>query len=439
MYSILNFKKGKLLAHYDFLFAVISFLIVFGCKVTILNLPYHWDEMGAYIRPSHFLVHNGLWQAIPGFHYPYAFFGHPPGLYLTLAFLHKFVGEKIWISHLLAIVCSFGGVYFTYLLASHVCNRMTGLLASVLLFFTPIYFAQSGLVHGDLFVTTIGIMCVYYALKNQYAAYLICGIYLVMLKESAAAIIVAVLLYLYFEGRKQPAITMKLLQYAIPLFVLCSFFIIQKSVTGMFLPNPYFNTHSFLIPSAQSLAWVFYLQGRIVLTLLILYIAVFNTKQFWTKEFALFLLIGLFFVGTYSFVYFLPRYILPALPYFCIFGAYAIVLLFRNTKIQLLLVAMIVALFIRQFHGAGSCCGSFETDMQYVDIVTTHKAACKYVEETYPQKTVLALWPLSSALREPYLGYVDKPVKIASLDEKYDIVLYTPQGHCPSREVVTPM
>lgn len=203
----------------------------------------------------------------------------------------------------------------------------------------------------------------------------------------------------------------------------------------MFLPNPYFNTHAFLVPSADSLKWVFYSQGRIILTLLILFISFFNIKIFWKKEFALFLLIVLFFVGTYSFVYFMPRYILPILPYFFILGAYAIVLLFKNTKVQLLLVATIITIFISQFHGTGSGYGSFETDMQYVDIVTTHKAASKYVEEICPQKTVLALWPLSTAMREPYLGYVDKPIKIASLNEVYDIILYTPQGVPENQEL----
>jgi len=432
---ILTLKKENLPNYYDNVFAVIAFLVIFACKVSILNLPYHWDEMGAYIKPAHFLVQNGLWKAIPGFHDPYTFFGHPPGLFITLASLHTFFGEKIWISHLLAIVCSFGGIYYTYLLANYLCNRLTGLLASLLLFFTPIYFAQSGLVHGDLFITTIGVMSVYYALKNNYSAYLICGIFLVLLKESAAAIIFSLLLYLYFEGRKQPAIKMKLFRYAVPLIVLGIFFIFQKFVTGMFLPNPYFNTHAFLVPSANSLKWVFYHQGRIILTLLILSMFFFNITIFWKKEFVIFLLIVLFFVGTYSFVFFLPRYILPILPYFFILGAYSIVLLFKNTKVQLLIVAMIITIFISQFHGTGSGCSSFETDMQYVDIVTTHKAAIAYVEETYPQKTVLALWPLSEAMKEPSFGYVDKPIKIASLHEIYDIILYTPQGVPENQEL----
>ena len=433
---MLTLRKENLLNNYDMLFAVIAFLVILACKVNILHLPYYWDEMGAYMEPTHFLVQNGLWKAIPGFHAPHTFFGHPPGVYVTLAFLHKFLGEKIWISHLLAIVCSFGGVYFTYLLATYLCNRLTGLLASLLLFFTPIYFAQSGLVHGDLFITTIGIMAVYFALKNNYSAYLICGIYLVMLKESSAAIIFALLLYLYFEGRKQPTIKMKVFHYSVPLIVLGIFFIIQKIVTGMFLPNPYFDTQAFLVPSSNSLKWAFYSQGRIVLTLLILSVSFVSIRTFWKKEFTLFLLIVIFFVGTYSFVFFLPRYLLTILPYFCILGAYAIVLLFKKTTIQLLLVATITVLFISQFYGTDSGYGSFETDMQYVDIVTTHKAACTYVEETYPQKTVLALWPLSEAMREPFLGYVDKPITIASLNnEVYDIILYTPQGVPENQEL----
>jgi hypothetical protein len=431
-----SLRKQRFLKIYDFLFAVISFLAVLVCKANILNLPYYWAEMAVYIGPSHFLVQNGLWKAIPGFHGLYVFSGHPPGLFLTLACLFNIFGEKIWISHLLAIVCSFGGIYFTYLLASHLCNRVTGLLASLLLFFTPIYFAQSGLVNGDLFITTIGVMCIYFALKDKYSAYLICGIYLVMLKEAAAAIIIALLLYLYFEGKQRPRIKIKLVKYGVPLIVLSIFFIIQKIVTGMFLPNAYFNTYPFWrSPSIQSLKWVFYNQGRIILTLLILCISILKIKTYWKKQFALFLLIVLIFVGTYSLIFFSPRYILPTLPYFCILGAYAIVLLFKNTKVLLLVVATILALFTSQFHGTGSNPSNYETDMQYVDVITTHKSACKYVEKTYSQKRVLALFPLDAEMRQPYYGYVNKPIRIAHINEDYDIVVYARQGTLENREL----
>ena len=391
--------------------------------------------MHAYLSPTHYLVQNGLWKAIPNFETPYSFFGHPPGLYIALAFLHRLFGEHIWISHLVVVLCSFAGVYFTYLLAKVICNRMTGVLAALFLFSSPIYFAQTGLFHGDIFITTLGIMSVYYAITHNYPAYLISGICLVMAKESAAAIIVALLLYLYFENRNQPPVRVKLLRYGVPLIILSVFFIIQKIITGTVLPNPYFNNHSFFNPSTKSLEWVFYRQGRGALTLLTLFALFFHWRSFMKREFALWMVIIGFFIVTYSFIYFLPRYILPALPYFFIYSAYAIVLLFNHVATQLLAAAPIITLFISQLYGTGTGYGSFETDMQYVDIVTTHKAACRYVEKTYPGKKILALWPLAKVMEEPSMGYVHKPLTIVTLNEVSDIILYTPQGTKKNEEL----
>ena len=432
-------RKYKRINNNLLIFAFL-FLLVFISKANIINLPYHWDEAGTYIAPTHWLAQGSLLKVFPGFRDPYTFFGHPPALYLSLAIIYKIFGETIWISHLFAITFSFLGVYFTYLLANYLCNsRIAGISAALFLFFTPLYFAQSGMVLGDIPVTAFGVMTVYYMLKRKYLVYLLCSLYLVMLKESSVGIIAAILCYLYYVQRNDKNVVKDIFKYSVPLFVIFGFFLLQKITTGMILPNPFFNSHPiikwFTTPrSMLNKAYVvgarciFGYQGRMFLSILILLTFAIK-KNVWKKEFLLFLLIFIFFIGVFTFIYFIPRYILPTLPYFCILGAYAVVSLIKNVKKQILISIFILVMFIGNFYGKNIGYGNFENDMQYMDIVSLHKKTCKYIEEKFFHKRVLALWPLSQMLSAPYLGYVEKPIKVVSIDEEFDIMLYPTQRY----------
>jgi 4-amino-4-deoxy-L-arabinose transferase-like glycosyltransferase len=420
----------------DMVAGAFFFLLVLISKASILSLPFYWDEMGAYIMPSHWLVQGSFLRIIPGFHPPYLFYGHPPGLYVTLGIVYKAFGESIWISHLLAIGFSFLGVFFTYLLAMRLHDRTTGIISALLLFFSPVYFAQSGLVQADLFITALGIMCIYFVFQEKYLAYLICSLYLVTVKESSIAIIVSLLIYLYITDKNSHRRKIKMIKYAIPLFAIGIFFILQKITINELLPNPFFTSHAFMNLSPLSLAsklydvlkWSFYSQGRIVLTALIIASFLIKKRYAWKNEFSIFLFLFLFFIGTFSAVFYLPRYILPILPYFYILGAYSIILLVKDKRVQVLMVSAILILSVGRLHGTTSTYGTYDRDMQYADVVWTHKEACHYAERYFFDKRILALWPLAPALKEPYLGYVKKPLNVVSLGEEYDVVIYTPQG-----------
>ncbi len=422
------FENDKSL-HYDVAAGLLLCSIVFISKIGILNLPYNWDEMGAYMTPAHWLAQGSLIRAFPGFHPPYIFFGHPPALYLAVAFLFEVFGEKIWLAHLLAVSFSFAGIYFSYLLGSRLAGRKTGIFASLILFFSPLYFAQSGMVHADLIVTAFGVMCVYFFFHERYIAYLLCGAGLVMTKESGAAIIFAIMIYSYLSDKNRSHGIIKAMKYSVPLILLCLFFVWQKITTGMFLPNQYFESNRFLIITGRSITWAFVRQGKIALTPLTAAAFILN-KSAWRKEFNLFLLIFLFFAGTYSFIYCTARYVLPVFPYYCILSAHAIVVLFKNVRQQLTVNIAVIALFVAMSYGSGTGShGGFEEDMQYVDVVLNHKEACNYVERAFPEKAVLAEWPLNEALKYPFLGYVTRPLKVVTVKEPYDVVVFTRQGH----------
>src|SRR5262245_45501511 len=68
----------------DWLIGAFLLVAVFISKAAVLDLPYHWDEIG-YASSTHWLISEGLWRILPGTYPPTTFFGHPPGLFFSLA------------------------------------------------------------------------------------------------------------------------------------------------------------------------------------------------------------------------------------------------------------------------------------------------------------------------------------------------------------------
>src|ERR1051325_5050203 len=161
--------------------------LVFFAKLSILNVPLYWDEMG-WAHQAHWLSGVNLARALPGLRAADAFWGHPPALHLTLASLAKVFGYSIVLAHLIAICFAFIGVWFTFLLGRLLYDAKTGFFAALLLFLSPIYFAQSGMFLADMPVAALGVASVYFALRRKFWAYVVSATYMVFIKETSIAL-----------------------------------------------------------------------------------------------------------------------------------------------------------------------------------------------------------------------------------------------------------
>jgi 4-amino-4-deoxy-L-arabinose transferase-like glycosyltransferase len=436
MFQYQNIKVVKMFNRDLFVIAML-FIIFAVCKANIITMPYHWDELGAYISPAHWLAGGNLLRSLPGLHPPDVFYGHPFASYLTLAALYKIFGESVHVSHVFILLVSFLGVMYTYQLGKLLHNESVGVISALLLFLCPIYFAQSGMVNGDVIITTLGVSTIYYFLKRNCTLYLISGILLVLTKETSAAIVVSILIYLCIESNKNKDLLKTFSMYSVPLLVLLIFFIMQKIFTGVFLPNQYFATHNFFELSALDIlgkmrrvfSSVFVTQNRFVLSLILCANLIAYKKHAFKKEHLLFFIISMFFIGAFTGIYFLNRYVLPVLPYLCIVGASSIVMLFNYKKTYIPIAMIVMLSFVFELHGHDAYGDSHENDMQYTDVVLLHKDACSYVEKNFPDKKVLAAWPMVSEFENPYLGFVHKPIIVTDkIDDGADIVVYTEQS-----------
>ncbi len=345
------------------------------------------------------------------------FFGHPPGLHASMAFLFKLFGQSIWLSHLFIVCFSFVGVYFTYLLGSHLFETRVGVCAALFLFFTPMYFAQSGMYLGDVPVTAFGVMSLYFGLRKQYLPYLLASLYLVFIKETGAVLILAFLIYLFItEYKKESSFRIEILKYSVPLWAIAAFLIAQKFTAGKFIGIYAFEfdiyKHTFgrvFEDFVLILKWIFVYQYRFIFTLLILLHFVLHRKTAFRKELLLFLFVFLLATLPFSYFMLLPRYLLPILPYLCITAAWSVFELVRSEKLNMAFSAAIASLYIVSLSGSTSY-GSNEWNMKYVQIVRMQKSMSEYVETRFPKSTILASFPFEATLSRPDLGYVSKPV-----------------------------
>lgn len=299
------------------------------------------------------------------------------------------------------------------------------------------YFTQSAMYLGDIPVAAFGVITVYFGLHRKYFLYLITSLCLVMLKETGAVIVSAFLIYLFItEIKEKQNLFKKILKYGLPLWLFASFLVWQKLTTGKFVGiySFEFDVYNESVEAAvmdflAALNWVFIEQYRFVLLAFIVAGFFISKKKFFKKELILFGLITLFIAFTFSFFFFLPRYILPVLPYLCITAAFSISVLIKSKRLQTLTGLSVTIIFLLFLFNQPSF-GNNEWNMRYVHHVNMYKKMCSYIEENFPDASVLTVFPYKSSLSQSYLGYVDKPVKAINFDkifyeDEFDVILYS--------------
>lgn len=424
------------LSRQDLLIIILLLLTVVVAKWPILDVPYHWDEMGAYFDPSWWLSKRSLLDVLPQRHPTELFFGHPPLLYLMAAVLFKLFGAAPPVAHALAIFFASVGIMFTYLLGRLLVSTRAGLGGAILLGSFPLYFAQAGMLLGDIPITAVGIMAVYYRVAGKPLVYALCTTVMVLLKETSILLVLVLLLFEAVQEYRGERRWQLLLPHAVPLLVLTVFFVMQKISCGSFLLNPYFHKEALVVLAPGKLLWkgafacywALFAQWRFLLTGTII-AACWRFKRQLPAFFILFALIVSVHVFAYTGIYFLPRYMLMAAPYVCLAAAASLHLLLADSRLFYLGIALPVVLAVAVPPYKKSGYDSFETNMQYLDVIKTNKEAAAALEKEQGGKTVLTHWPLTAVFAEPRYGYIKNPLPITQDgNASWDLVAVTPQG-----------
>ena len=112
--------------------------------LTLLRLPYYWDEGGYYIPAALDFYHHG-WLV------PHFTNAHPPLPNILLGTLWHIVGFHILATRLLVCAFAAAGLLAAFRLTQRLLDPTAALTVTLLTAVYPIWFAQSTLAHADIF------------------------------------------------------------------------------------------------------------------------------------------------------------------------------------------------------------------------------------------------------------------------------------------------
>jgi 4-amino-4-deoxy-L-arabinose transferase-like glycosyltransferase len=120
------------------------FVAIALSHLTLLRLPYYWDEGGYYIPAALDFYHHG--QLVP--HFTNA---HPPLPNILLGTLWHVVGYHILATRLLICAFAAAALLAVFRLTQRLLDSDAAIAITLLTAVYPIWFAQSTLAHADIF------------------------------------------------------------------------------------------------------------------------------------------------------------------------------------------------------------------------------------------------------------------------------------------------
>ncbi len=458
------------------LFALI-FLAIALTHLTLLRLPYFWDEGGYYIPAALDFYHHG-WL-IP--HFTNA---HPPLPNVVLGTLWHLTGFHILATRLTVCAFAAAALLAVFRLTQRLLDPTAALAVTALTAAYPIWFAQSTLAHADIFAAafTVSAFALYLpqmqgvasreqgvgiekgdssasALKAEHTLLLptpyslpgspagvLCPLgWLIpvsllfslaaLSKETSIlqpATLAALELYLYLRTRNRNHLRW-LAALSFPLLPLVAWYTYHHAVTGFTFGNPEYLRYN--ATANLTLGHVFtslryrflhlfwqrniWLPILLALACLLLPRRTVSTQQ--PTPYSLLptpcitlLILSNWLAFSILGGALLTRYLLPIYP---------LILLVcfatwrGRTRLWPLLTGLTAIAFISALWLNPPTSFAPEDNLTYRDMIVVHQQAIDYVATHYPEATVLTAWPVAADLYNPFLGYVTTPIRATSIED----------------------
>ena len=423
--------------HSAMLFALI-FLIVFLAHVPLLRLPYFWDEAGYYIPAARDLLLTG--SLIP---HSTPSNAHPPLVMAYLALAWKIARYSPLVTRSAMLLVAGFTLFNFFQLAGRVANREVALASVICTGLYPVFFTQSSLAQVDLAAAGLIFAGLHTYIEDRLGATMLWFSLAALAKETAILTPLALFAWELFCGRRNGSNAYgdlcvhagkherkrpRLDSLLFPLLLLALWYGYHYWRTGYVFGNPDFfryNVQATLNPSRILLAlamrvWQAFAYMQLGLLTLAMLLAMWRPplrddaeerpRILLPVQFV-FLLIIIVYVAAMAFVggAVLARYLLPAVPLVILVSISTLWRRVRYWKAVVAIVAFafVMALFVNPPYGF-----SIEDNLAYRDYILLHENAEKFLVAHYPTARVLTAWPAADELSRPYLGYVNRPVRI---------------------------
>ncbi|MFC1663752.1 ArnT family glycosyltransferase [Patescibacteria group bacterium] len=427
------------------------------------DTPYWWDSAGYVVHAARYYVNTNFSSIFLPSDSVITAFAHPPLFVFSLALVWKIFGESLLISHLFYLIFILLAVIFTYLLGKKVANfkneitnNLIGFSAAILLFFSPVFLAQTGIVYPEIPIAAFSVMAIYFFLDKRVKWYLLSASLLLFTKESSIVIILAILASIliqfstnFLKNRKGDfkLLAKNLFLYGSPIFLLIIWFIWHKIATGWMFVMPYYQEQvtkqafSFW-KTFHVLKFFFWEQGRFIITIFIISffsVAIFKIKLrkkiLKQKKLIPISLVILAVLFLFCIVDFLHRYIIFGLPFLyiiflCLFG-----LAFQRRRTLAVVLALLILLpaFFSQWDNHREINNwhfpPLEENLEYLDVIDIGKEMVSFVEKSYPEAVVYTAFPSDYMLSESFQHYVSKSIEVHNCKnyrdgDKIDLIVF---------------
>jgi 4-amino-4-deoxy-L-arabinose transferase-like glycosyltransferase len=431
-----------------------AFLALLLLHLPLLRLPYYWDEAGYYIPAT--LDFYRSWSLIPTSTPP---IGHTPLVMIYLGLAWRVFGCSAWVARAAVVLLATATVTTLYALGRRVANREIALWSALLLSVSPLFFAQSTLVHLDLAAALFTTLSVFFLLGDQLWPFALAASLAILSKETAAVLLPVAWLFAWRKGRGVSAGPVSRLTLLVavgaPLLPLVAWAFYYHHATGYWTGNRDYLAYN--LYSTLSPVRVFFSLLRRAYELLIggfnwLLTACALAGVWWgrkqrTRDSVLgnpdsgevrkpvssipchgsesplkpppwrsfiFLTAGL--VAVYLLLLslvggaILPRYLLPVVPLFYLATVGMVTRLprmFARLILTVTAAAFVCAWFINPPYPF-----PFEDNLAYADFIRLHEQAAQYLENQPGHPRILTAWPATDELTKPLLGYVRSPLLV---------------------------
>jgi 4-amino-4-deoxy-L-arabinose transferase-like glycosyltransferase len=436
-----------------------TFAALLLLHLPLLRLPYFWDEAGYYVPWALDFYRAGL--MIPASIPP---IGHTPLVMIYLGIAWHIFGYSFLVTRSAILLLASGTVVAIYLVGLRVATREMAAWSAILLGLSPLFFAQSTLVHLDLAPALFTTLAVLFLLGDQLWLFALAASVAVLSKETSVVLLPVVWLYAWRRGCGSAAERRALLAtwapLVLPLLPLAVWALYYHHGTGFWTGNREYlsyNLYTTLSPvrvffTLLRRAYQFFIGGfNWLLTTCALAgiwwgrkhrtpeteYGIRNSRETRNSELEtpasnfdapvaspasrtpnfLFLAAGL--VTVYLLLLsvvggaILPRYLLPVLP---LFYLGAVVLLTRLPRLPArLILSATAACFVWAWFINPPYPFPFEDNLAYADFVRLHEQAARYLEAQPGQPRILTAWPATDELVKPVLGYVQRPLRVVAV------------------------
>jgi hypothetical protein len=416
----------------------VIFAALYLSHVSLLRLPYYWDEAGYYIPAAWDFFRTG--SLIP---FTTTSNAHPPLPSVYLALWWKLSGYYPEVTREAVLIIASFGLLAVWRLAQRVAGSgQVAFWTVVLTALYPIWFAQSSLAQADIFAAAFTLWGLVYALPDDNRKPAVAALWFtaaVLSKETAIVVPVTLVVLALVDGfrSKQPhrnGYWHDAAWFATCALPLMAWYAWHFSKTGFVFGNPGFlkyNAGANLEPARFFAAFGHRLlhltahMNMFVPSLLTIAALMLNPRLdrdgLERPRISNAILWRIFFILLANNVLFsvlggalLTRYLLPMYPLVLLVAVstFSQRVPFWQALAVLSAAAFIAGLFINPPYRFAP-----EDNLEYARVIRLHVAGIAQLNKRYPGSTVLSAWPVTDELTKPELGYVKIPFQVYRLED----------------------